>query len=829
MEFKSNIKTIQEILSNANMGMWAMELEDNTEPRLYGDETMRRLLGVTASITPEQLYRVWYDNIHPEDFDKVKNYLERMKNGEKVEFIFSWFLNGDETYIRCEGHRNDGEHPYMRLEGCYHSIKEYIEAQKRADAIKEENDLLDMKNRRNDAIIGIMANEYRAVYHVDIATGVMTAHAMNGEFKDIYNEIFYPGILFEDGMNMYIDMLVIEEDRPYVREMIKMSKILDEFKKHSLFRFNFRVNKEGKELYFQIKCVKIDRDEGATAFVITFALIDDAMRMELQNKKSREMISGLSADYAAVFLANYDSEDVEIVRMSDKLQISKITTEKKYKYYDYMKKVAKMIYTEDREEFFNKLQLENVKKTFEEDDHFYHMFRITNTDGVFYFQIKVTRTGDWDKSREFIIGLHNVDKATRAEFAKNAELNKALKAADAANKAKTTFLFNMSHDIRTPMNAIIGFTEMATKYIDDKERTAECLSKVKNASEHLLSLINDVLDMSRIESGTVVIEPKAVYMRECRQDIINLLGNSAAEKGLEFTATEEETLEHPYVYLDELRLNRVLINIINNAIKYTPTGGKVEYSVRELPCEKKGYAQFRFRIKDNGIGMSEEFCKHMFEPFSREKSSTVSGITGTGLGLSITKELVELMGGHIEVNSKLGEGTEVDAYICFKIAEELQKAAEAATTEKVEATEESAQVTESLSPEEVLADKYVLLVEDNMLNREIAVDILEDMNMEVDTAEDGTVAVDKYEASIDSKHYDFILMDVQMPIMNGYVATENIRRIEEEKGYKVPIIAMTANAFAEDREKALAAGMNEHLPKPIDINALTQTLIRFRG
>ena len=391
---------------------------------------------------------------------------------------------------------------------------------------------------------------------------------------------------------------------------------------------------------------------------------------------------------------------------------------------------------------------------------------------------------------------------------KNAELNHAIKQAETANLSKRNFLFNMSHDIRTPMNAIIGFANLAKRDINDKEKVASHLEKITISGQHLLALINDVLDMSRIESGKVTIEAIPVNVMEQMNLVSDVLRSDMDAKQLTFASKTEVT--DLYVYADALHVNRVLMNIFANAVKFTPEGGTVTFILRERPSTRDGYAFYDFIISDTGIGMSEEFKAHIFEQFARERSSTVSRTQGTGLGMSIAQSLTQLMGGNIAVESELGKGTTFTVTFEFEL-----------TTKDV--------VLGSIAEEAVEADvedltgKRVLLVEDNELNTEIALAILETAGFVVETAADGSEAVALVKEK-DAGYYDLILMDIQMPIMNGYEATRAIRSLEDAEKASVPIIAMTANAFEEDKKNAYAAGMDAHITKPIDVKALLQTM-----
>lgn len=385
------------------------------------------------------------------------------------------------------------------------------------------------------------------------------------------------------------------------------------------------------------------------------------------------------------------------------------------------------------------------------------------------------------------------------------ELSDALEKANIANRSKTKFLFNMSHDIRTPMNAILGFSMMAEKYIDDKERALDSLSKLNSAGNHLQRLINDVLDMSRIESGKMTFDLKPYHIPTLLNDTREMFAMEMQKKDIEFIVSWE--LEDEVAYLDRLHMDQVELNLVSNALKYTPEGGKVTYTIKQIDKSPDGYATYMGTVKDTGIGMNPEFCARVFEAFERERTSTVDGIQGTGLGLAITKSLLDQMDGDIICRSEKGVGTEFIFTVRFKTGtvEDLPK-----------------QVNNMVAKSD-FNEKRILLVEDNELNREIANDILEEFGFIMETAEDGDIAVDMVENS-EPGYYDLILMDIQMPRMDGYQATRQIRSLNDRELASIPIIAMTANAFAEDRQNAIEAGMNEHIAKPIDVPKLINVL-----
>lgn len=388
------------------------------------------------------------------------------------------------------------------------------------------------------------------------------------------------------------------------------------------------------------------------------------------------------------------------------------------------------------------------------------------------------------------------------------ELEKAAIEARMANEAKTRFLFYMSHDIRTPMNVIIGFADLLEKHLDDKKRVIDYISKIKHSSSFLLSLINYVLEMARIESGKATLKTETGDLKNLVNTLNDVFEPSIEEKKLQYTCNLK--VENPYVHCDKTKLREILLNVISNSIKYTPEGGSVTVDITEEghDAEKK-VSFYRFTIEDTGIGMSKEYLPHIFEEFSRENTSTESKVIGTGLGLPIVKSLVDLMGGTIEVSSEVTVGTKTIIILPFLVSEEECK----------NAVQEQQESTKLLA---LLMGKRILLAEDNELNAEIAITILEEEGLKVEWAEDGIKCLEMLK-KVPEDYYDMILMDIQMPNMDGYRTTEEIRSLPDKRA-QIPIVAMTANVFDEDKKKAYEAGMNGYIAKPIDTKAIFSTL-----
>ena len=391
----------------------------------------------------------------------------------------------------------------------------------------------------------------------------------------------------------------------------------------------------------------------------------------------------------------------------------------------------------------------------------------------------------------------------------NAKLQVAVEKAESANHAKSTFLFNMSHDIRTPMNAIIGYADLASRHLDDPAKLKNYMENIQVCGQNLLMLLNNVLDLARIENDKTEMEYSVSDIEKDFRNCVAMFRNQADSKGQTLTVTTQ--LQYPYIYADIPHLTEICTNLVSNAVKYTGAGGTIRCDVTQKPSKKEGWCDTVVTVADNGIGMSQEFQKHIFEPFERERTSTVSKVEGSGIGMGIVKKLVGLMGGTVEVESRIGVGSTFTVTIPCRIASEDETQAKRETNP---------------SDQKCLCGTRILLTEDNDLNAEIAVELLQEEGCTVDRAKDGVECVDMLEKAANGT-YQLILMDIQMPVMNGYDAARKIRGLDDPQKANIPIIAMTANAFTEDRQVALDAGMNDHIAKPINMNVLVPTLRKY--
>ncbi len=600
--------------------------------------------------------------------------------------------------------------------------------------------------------------------------------------------------------------------------------------------------------------------------------------------------------------------------------------------------IEQTVCEEDRDLLRQAVSRECLKEKLKAEKKHHVNYRIRKNGNVEYFQVKAVRAGELEQNHGVVLGFRSVDEEIRNEMEQKSILEDALSQANRANKAKSTFLSNMSHDIRTPMNAIVGFTSLAISHIDHKEQVETYLGKIMTSGNHLLSLINDVLDMSRIESGKMHLEEKLCCLPEILQGLRSIVQADVHAKQLELYMDTVDVVDEE-IYCDKLRLNQVLLNLLSNAIKYTGAGGTINVRITEKSGAPEGFANYEFSIRDTGIGMSQEFVEHIFEPFEREKNTTISGIQGTGLGMAITKNIVDMMNGSIRVESEQGKGSEFTLALTLRLNTERKEIQEIPELKNVRAlvVDDDFNTCDSVSymlgqiglrgewtlsgKEAVLRtrqaamreDRYsvyiidwllpdmngvevtrrirremgekvpviiltaydwsdieeeakeagvcskplflselrrclnsiigkekeeveekrrkpvtfrtgrILLAEDNELNQEIAMELLKDAGFRTEVARNGREAVDMLKEA-GPGYYQVILMDIQMPVMNGYDAAREIRGLEDPALSSIPILAMTANAFEEDKRESLRCGMNGHISKPIDVENLFRTL-----
>ncbi|MDE6314257.1 MAG: response regulator [Lachnospiraceae bacterium] len=539
-------------------------------------------------------------------------------------------------------------------------------------------------------------------------------------------------------------------------------------------------------------------------------------QQESQTEKSYEkMLRNAFIAYEEIYRVDVDHNYYQMV-----YPVTEQVKEGEYEKFLQKRFDSGKIVKEDQDQVWKFLSLKGIHENLKKDDYVERKYRRTleREQREWFLACVTVLERQEERPTTVTIAIRSIENLFLEE-PKKKPLHTAQESPEAAGFAKVDFLSRMSHDIRTPMNTIIGMTGIARSHMDDKTRVMDCLNKITVASNHLLALINEVLDMSKIDTGKMSLHNEAFYLPNLLDDLIHMVRTQVNEKNHQLDLKILH-LEHKYLIGDSLRIQQVFMNMISNAIKYTPAGGKITIEVLEQPESGGDYSCFTFVFQDNGMGMSQEFVQQIFEPYVREKKAAVEKIQGTGLGMYISKNIVQMMGGDIKVESKVGIGSR------FTVSIPLQYDPDQ-NSKRQTAQEQAEHYLEELKQAD-FTGKRILLAEDNDFNLEIAQEMLESTGIQVVIARDGMEAVEYFKDN-STGYFDMIFMDIQMPGLNGYEATRQIRAEEHSDAGDIPIIAMTADAFAEDVQAAKSAGMNEHIAKPLDVEKLLKTLYRWLG
>jgi signal transduction histidine kinase/CheY-like chemotaxis protein len=769
----------------------------------------------------------WVNTIvYPEDREKVGSAIN-VKNvkkvfGSKDEIVGNYrsLVNGEIHHFQYTLNKadKDGTKAILGFQNIDDIIEEHLETDK-AEREKEAAHQKEVEEQL--AIINALSKSFRNVFVANMNDGMARVIRLDDKYNvRAIREVNGQTFPFNAVIDRWVRETVHPEDKQRVKEILNVENLRKIFSEQDKCVGTYRNMEDGVQHYYQYDLRKVD-DAGNV--VAGFQVIDSIIEEQKENqrrekqleeahlreeKEHAEVVNSISTIYSTIVRAEIDSHEYEIL---NSVPLMRTVAACKGNLDDVKDKILEVfVEPEFREALREFLDLNTLADRFDK----------VNTIAIDY----KAPTGQWMQARfivkrrdengravETLYVAHDITEEKTRDLKRQEALTHALTDAQQANRAKTTFLNSMSHDIRTPMNAIIGFTALAQMHLDDHEQAEDYLNKISTSSNHLLSLINDILDMSRIESGMVKLDEKAVHIPDLLQDLRTMIQSLVNSKNLNL-CIDTQNLVHEEVMTDKLRLNQVLLNIVGNAIKFTQPGGDILIRLVEKPCNLNHYATYEFSVKDNGIGMSKDFVGHIFDTFSREYSSTVSGIQGTGLGMAISKNIVDMMGGDIQVESEEGKGSLFTVTLNLRLANE---------TAKKETIPEllGARAKSGFD----YSDKHALLVEDNELNREIATAILEETGMTIDSVEDGDIAVATINREAADK-YDLVLMDIQMPRMDGYTATREIRTLADNKKANIPIVAMTANAFEEDKRKAFESGMNGHIIKPINIEEIAKVL-----
>ena len=648
-----------------------------------------------------------------------------------------------------------------------------------------------------------LAADYFCIYYVNTKNNKFIEYSASEEYRAL--GLPRSGEDFISFSRERFESIIYPEDQERFLDGFVKEKIISELDAHGIYKLAFRLMFNGVPTYVQLKVTRMIEKEG-THIVIGISSVDEQMKaMEAFETAHHASItfgrvaSALAGDYFSIYVVDLDTD--HFVEYSATKEFDTLGVEKNGEDFFNLSRrnMSRLIYEDDRERFMGTFYREKVMSILERDKIFTMKYRLVFGDTPVWVSMKATLLEDKD-GRHLIIGTNNIE----AQMEREAEYQRRVR--EARTSARNDFLANMSHDIRTPMNAIVGYTNIAKSNKHKPETVADALDKIGSSSHYLLSLINDILDISKIESGKMQISCGPCDLAELFRRIEDITALQAKKKSLVINYCYDNIC-HYQVITDELRIEQIIINIVSNAIKYTPPGKTVDLIAEEVPSPG-GKNKYRFIIRDTGIGIKEDYMPHIFESFTREERTTVNRIQGTGLGLAITAKIVEMMGGTISVKSKLGEGSE------FTVELEL------------EPLETDSQANADNSENIDLAGHRILLVEDNAINAEIARMILEQYGAEVQQAENGKIGLEALQEK-GPGYYDAVLMDIQMPVMNGFEATKAIRALGGAYATALPIIAMSANAYDEDVRDCLAAGMNGHIAKPFNPDELMRILRRY--
>ena len=939
---------LRDIIASAGMGIWHIELIEGRAPLMRADATMRRLMGIEQPLTPEETYTFWFSRIRPEAVASVLASVGKMQQGQTDENTYLWeHPTLGERYVRCGGTAVKVPGGFL-LRGYHYDVDEQVrEEQRRQDTLRQALAAARAADQEKDAIhLALGSGDWSMSFD---ERGNMVSCTWSRRFRQMLG---YDSLLdFPDELASWSDLLHPEDRERVLAHYWDVVRDYTGRKTYDIY-YRLATRDRGERWFRAIGRLTRRADGSPVTFYGIFLDVDAERRSQLKEKEQNSAIlEAVSQEYHTMWLVDKADLTMHFIRSNGRTTIQNaVNMGRGHANYDraMTQYVNTYVVEEDRERVAKAVSSAAVMEAIPHQAVYavnYH--RRDDSGRVTYHQMAFADVGEG-----FILAYRDIDAWMREEEQKQQALRDAYDAAEAASHAKSDFLQTMSHDIRTPMNGIIGMTAIAASHINDRERVKDCLQKITAASRHLLSLINEVLDMSKIESGKVSLTEDAFNLSDLIDNMITMVRPQARARGHALEVNIRD-VEHEEVVGDPLRVQQVFTNIMSNAVKYTPDGGRITVSIRELPCHQLRTGCYEFTFTDTGIGMTEEYMQHIFEPFTRAEDGRISKIQGTGLGMPIVKNIVRMMGGDIQVKSRINEGSTFTVTIYLKLQQELNrddsrladlpvlvadddelsmesavdmlcslgmkadgvlsgKEAVARVTERhekrqdyyavildwkmpgmdgvqtarairaevgegvpililtsydwseIEQEARAAGVTAFISKPlfksrlehlflELTAEKtgagaekpvteeedpllpleeldltgyHCLLVEDNELNAEIACDILSETGLTIDTAQDGVQAVEAMRSAPDGK-YHLVLMDIQMPRMNGYEATRAIRAMDRDYCRTVPIVAMTANAFADDVQAAKNAGMNEHVAKPLDLDALARVLSKW--
>lgn len=803
----------QATISQIPGGYHRCSLEEG-HPFLYISDRFLAILGWTREEIKTKFQNKFDNMLHPDDRNLSAKFVTRILDtcGQGFAQDQIYRLIGKDGYHWVTDATTLVEAGNQTFfQGNITDITDFVKAkEKKEKELEDSNQILNDQNR----ILSALSKDYTTVLLCDLKQDtfeVVKGDAFTHNDPEEKQQLVRGSNCYSDRVRYFFENILIKDSAPKYLERLLPDHLMKELKEtDSIEIYHKTIPNENGFRHFLAKAVRLYNEKDHFKIILGFYSVDEIMKKEHEMELQREIIDGLGKEYFSVLAVDLDKDQVFSYRESEESGkiISDFCRKCDNRWSIIIPSYAKMMVSDNTNgEFEKQLGLEALRSQ-EEDYSMTYEFK--SETGIKYHQVRVAYVKKKDGTRIAVVGTRNIDSLIKKERMQEEKLKKAYAAAENANKAKTEFLNNMSHDIRTPMNVILGYNQLMKPLLTEPKQL-DYQKKIEQSGKLLLSIINNVLDMARIESGKMKVDENYEIVGEVVDEIISTFASEAEEKGIHLSGSMQVT--HRNILCDSTKIREIYVNLVSNAIKYTPSGGNVTITVEEIPCEKEGYMKVKSEIKDTGIGMSKEYLTVLFEPFSREHSTTTGKVGGTGLGMAIVKKMVDLMGGSIEVESEPGKGTVFTFTLMHKIADKKYYRQK---TETVESSDSG----------EKLCGKHALLAEDNNLNAEIAMAVLEKTGLVIERVEDGIQCVNRIE-QMPSETYDLILMDIQMPNMDGYKAAQCIRHLNDKKKAKIPIIAMTANAFEEDRKRAIDAGMNGHIAKPVEIDKLISEISKY--
>ncbi len=854
MKLRENLRdSISSALLNNYVKIYLIDLEGDTITLLSDVEHTSPKSEVITGKYTEYVHFYCYSRLDPAQEEQIEyseqytsiNYLrEKLANYSSYSVSFH---NVDGDHIRTEFIRYEmrGKVPTKVLACVQKSYAQEFEEWDYRNKIdlprskKKEQSQEHQDNYNRDNIYkGALYRDAVATFEINITRNmVISAFADSMNYFYPVDGVEVPGAF--DIHSRYWSSRILSDNQDEFREWIKRENLIRLYERgeRAPWMEYLIEGLDGQQIWLNETIdMNCDESTGDIIGVVILRDVTEKILTNLENQRRMKIIWSLTNEYETLYLVDLSTDHYSIYRHNEYIleKYHHIFTDS---YEESVRKFADtVVYENDKKMFVANLTASHIEKELQNKSFFSFNFRAGTADNLRYYRSKIGRVDEREGGfKECFVAFADVEEEIRGEMRQRQLLEDALEQSRNAGRAKSEFLSNMSHDIRTPMNAIVGYTNMALNHLDDIGRVQNLLGKIMTSSNHLLQLINNALDVSRIESGRMKLDEKPQSLSEIVNNVSTMIDSQAMDKNIRYTYVIDQTL-HDKVYCDRLRVIQLILNLLSNAVKYTKEGGRVVLHLRNIGMIAQNYQRMEIIVSDNGVGMSPAFMERIFEPFERENTYSDSYVTGSGLGMAICKGIVDTMGGTISVSSERGVGSTFTVRLSLRLQEQVENSNSSTQIPNTYRT------STGLDPELVQIGIFresedrrrtgkrrdpeglrVLLVEDNEINREIAGELLQEFGMVIDFAENGEEALDKISGS-EPGHYDLVFMDVQMPIMNGLEATRQIRALQNRRSSSVTIIAMTANAFDEDMQHAQEAGMNAYICKPLESYAIRYVL-----